>query len=1029
MTQRALGQVRLACAGIVLVGPWAVLALPGGELPDGRGDPAALQAAALLESWVAAVNAAEAEGTSDCPDWALTALPAGGSFDRVEAPGRAIIAYLSLPDEYLLCLTAAQCEAAIRAEIGLLRSIDGLTDVALFARPVGKVDADYRPLSAYLPPPEPIVRKAESAAVVADAGSTEPGAAVSFSEKAADDDAPRAEAGGLPSYNPGRPQGALSGKTVFLSPGHGWLYNTTYKTWMTQRGNNYNLIEDLSNGEAVLNHLARYLHNAGASVWPCRERDFNTNMVVIDNQDAAPAFSVTGSWPTSTGAGTWKGDHYQYCTVSTMETGVATYLPSIPSAGYYAIYLWTPSASNRSTDAKVRVRHTGGVSAHVLNMQGDGNTWRFLGSYHFNAGRNAASGAVEISNQGSDTGKIVVADAVRFGGGMGNYDDGGGISGKPRWEESGKYYPVFMGQPDTPTGSVDSMPRYAAWESEDWEDSIYLSWHSNGGGGSVRGTDVYVYASGQSPGVSGSFELFDGVQGSDTLAVRILDEVITDIHAGWDPAWIGRKFGAWLGEVNPNNNDEMPACLIEVAYHDNQLDAQSLADPRFRDLVSRAIYQGIVHWWYRDHDGPSTTPIAVETLLPEPPTHLAVRNTGPGALRVSWHAPPSNSGDHLLGDPATGYLVCHSTDGFGFDDGVPTISTTLEFTGLAPDSIHFFRIIAMNSGGQSFPSPIAGAMVAADGAAPILVVNGFDRLDRAMMLVERDPVSGKDLLRERLDRMNDFGYIRMFAAAVASTGNAFDSCAHQAVRDGDVPLVDYRLTIWGCGRQSEADHTFDATEQALVQAYLVGGGRLFASGTDIGWDLDARNHGAGFYHDYLRATFSADDAATYSVTPVSGSLLDSVGAFAFDNGSSIYNAKSPDVIIPRNGATAVLTYVGGNGEAAGVFYDGAFKVVTFGFPFETITSAATRTAVMQRIVERLLVPSCTQSPDLDNDNDVDQSDFALLQACYSGRGVTQSDPACICSDLDNDGDVDANDTTILRQCMSGAGISWDSSCK
>ena len=77
-----------------------------------------------------------------------------------------------------------------------------------------------------------------------------------------------AMSGGLPDYNPGQPQGALSGKTVFLSPGHGWYYSDTLGRWATQRGNNFGLIEDHSNGEAVLQHLVRYLHNAGANVWP-----------------------------------------------------------------------------------------------------------------------------------------------------------------------------------------------------------------------------------------------------------------------------------------------------------------------------------------------------------------------------------------------------------------------------------------------------------------------------------------------------------------------------------------------------------------------------------------------------------------------------------------------------------------------------------------------------------------------------------------------------------------------------------------
>jgi hypothetical protein len=57
----------------------------------------------------------------------------------------------------------------------------------------------------------------------------------------------------------------------------------------------------MSNGEAVLNHLARYLHNAGANVWTCRERDFNTNMVIIDHTPGPPSYTTSGSWTNSTG--------------------------------------------------------------------------------------------------------------------------------------------------------------------------------------------------------------------------------------------------------------------------------------------------------------------------------------------------------------------------------------------------------------------------------------------------------------------------------------------------------------------------------------------------------------------------------------------------------------------------------------------------------------------------------------------------------------------------------------------------------
>jgi hypothetical protein len=67
-------------------------------------------------------------------------------------------------------------------------------------------------------------------------------------------------------------------------------------------------------------------------------------------------------------------------------------------------------------------------------------------------------------------------------------------------------------------------------------------------------------------------------------------------------------------------------------------------------------------------------------------------------------------------------------------------------------------------------------------------------------------------------------------------------------------------------------------------------------------------------------------------------------------------------------------------------------------------------------------------PDLDGDGDVDQSDFGLLQACYSGPGVPVTDPACAAADLDKDNDVDQSDFSIFHACQTGAGVPADPNC-
>jgi hypothetical protein len=58
--------------------------------------------------------------------------------------------------------------------------------------------------------------------------------------------------------------------------------------------------------------------------------------------------------------------------------------------------------------------------------------------------------------------------------------------------------------------------------------------------------------------------------------------------------------------------------------------------------------------------------------------------------------------------------------------------------------------------------------------------------------------------------------------------------------------------------------------------------------------------------------------------------------------------------------------------------------------------------------------------DFDGDGDVDQTDFASLQACLSGSGEPL-DAGCEVADLNGDGDVDGADVDSFATCMGGPG--------
>jgi M6 family metalloprotease-like protein len=80
----------------------------------------------------------------------------------------------------------------------------------------------------------------------------------------------------------------------------------------------------------------------------------------------------------------------------------------------------------------------------------------------------------------------------------------------------------------------------------------------------------------------------------------------------------------------------------------------------------------------------------------------------------------------------------------------------------------------------------------------------------------------------------------------------------------------------------------------------------------------------------------------------------------------------------------------------------------------------------QSLVVRIIVD--TVGPDFDGDKDVDQNDFGHLQACLTGAGAHQDDPACQDADLDHDQDVDQNDASILLGCLSGPDVPAGRKC-
>jgi MYXO-CTERM domain-containing protein len=783
-----------------------------------------------------------------------------------------------------------------------------------------------------------------------------------------------------PVDNPGNADGALSGKAVYLAQCHGFIWYDSVWGFTTQRPNLFDTVEDFHNPEGANQYLARYLENAGAAVFTTKERGMNRLSAIADNDGDGYSESGTGFSNGAAGFadhGPWVYGDDPFDAGSTRVFpaaggGVATWVPQIPADGVYTIYVTWDSDAGHATDAHYRVTHPGGVIDRTFDQTVHGSTWQYIETLWLPAGTGGLT--IELIADSAQATRTLNADAVRIGGGMGDVRRHDELSGRPRWEEGAIQYVQYNGGPtsvydpyaDGNGSDPSSRSRWAAWEHPSGEDAVYLSWHSNAGGGT--GTSTYTYESGSTK----------GVEGSEELSALLQDEIVDAIRALWDPDWTSRGTKtAAFSEVNPSHNSEMPAALVELAFHDHEVDVELLKEPKFRRDASRAMYRAIVQY-FADKDG-----TAVD-FLPEPPIGLALLHDAAGELELSWSAGPSG---FPYGDAASQYMVYTSVDGRSWDNGTVTNSERLALQVSKGQAI-YARVAALNDGGLSFPSEVVGARRARDGTPVALVVAGFDRLQSSLLPWEAVGGAVGDVRRMELWRVNPFDVISGHGRALDAAGVPFDGIADE--RLSDVTLDDYDLVIWAAGEESTLDETLSTAQQATIEQFVANGGAFWISGAEVLWDLDAKG-GTGdqaFCQAILGASLADDDSGTSTASGVG--ILAGLDLSFGERVGGAYPIEYPDVLATNREVVAIYE----DGSTAGALGDGVFLL---GFPFEVIGSEADRAEMAARLVDAL-VPGWTDQGSGDTETSDTQGDDTGDVSVASGPWERSRMPAgCGCA--------------------------------
>ena len=672
------------------------------------------------------------------------------------------------------------------------------------------------------------------------------------------------------------PTNGLYNRHIAMWQSHGWYFEPKLDRWEWQRARIFQTVEDLYTQSYVLPFLVPMLENAGANVLMPRERDLNTAEIVIDNDGVLKGNSTyvekTGDkkWMQGNGTGFAHLRNYYkdfenpfkegtYRAVETIKKGTETtveWIPEIPATGQYGVYVSYQTLPNSADDALYTVYHKGGETQFKVNQQMGGGTWIYLGTFGFDAGKSNAYKVV-LSNRSAKAGKVITADAVKIGGGVGNVARGESneTSGYPRFCEASRYWLQWAGIPDyvysDSKGKNDYTDDYKSrgiWvnylaggsEVNPNEEGLNIpvnmsfAFHTDAGttlNDSIIGTlGIYCTNSDNEEFANGSSRYL-----SHDLTDLIQSNIVNDIRTLHEPNWSRR--GMWNKSYYEARVPRVPAMLLELLSHQNFADMRYGLDPRFRFTVSRAVYKGMLQFLCSQYN-------MDYVVQPLPVDHLALQFTGNNEVELTWQ--PVEDPLELTAK-AEKYIVYTRIGNGDFDNGILVEGTNYRTT-ISSGTIHSYKVVAVNKGGLSFPSEILSVGQPFQSKGTVMVVNGFDRISAPADFVA--PAPGDTQFAGFLDELdhgvpylkdisyigkmkefrraipwmdddasgygdsyadyetkviagNTFDYPAIHGAAILKAGYAFVSCSDEAVENGRVSLNDYQTVDLILGKECQ----------------------------------------------------------------------------------------------------------------------------------------------------------------------------------------------------------------------------------
>ena len=828
-------------------------------------------------------------------------------------------------------------------------------------------------------------------------------------------------------HNASQPYSAkqgLDGKHIALWGSHGIYYVQAYRMWKWQRARLWTTIEDLYTSSYTMPFLVPMLENAGAVVLQPRERDTQLHEVIVDDSQLATGISPAEG----TGWGRplkplLEGDNpFAMGGYSTVKS-TAQYTPDLPEAGKYAVYVSYKSLPKSNPQAEYTVVHKGISTTYHVNQQMGGGTWIYLGTFDF--GTDANSNYVTLTHKGK---QITTTDAIKFGGGWGSVaryphpeigDDDfytkkdthsqeivtdstlhianqvlATTSGYPRYIEGARYWLQYAGIPDSVYNYTGSKNDY----TDDF--SCRGRWVNYLAGGSAAypegpGLNIPINMSvafhsdaGCHPidKLVGTFMFYtikdDDQQttypaGGDRICNRdfadyLQTQIVEDIRQTMMPTW--QKRHLMHKSMSETRNPKVPSTIIELLSHHNYYDMTFGLDPKFKFIVSRAIYKGMLRFIHQT----TGTPYVVQPL---PVQQMNISYANNDSLHIRW----AERVDRL--EPTatpTYYIIYTRTSQFrdgqwqtsDWDNGI-RVSDAEATLPIQRGVKYDIMVRAGNDGGVSLPSEVLSAYIAPQYNNKLaLIINGFHRVDAPEMfgidsitggvvpgsfavsygkeisfigeqfdydrtnMWESDDDCGFGMChadkQKEVNIGNTFDYPSMHGNALAQMGISYVSTSINAIES----LEPYTIVDIIMGKEKgEKTDTIGCIPMHLRNAitkYTEQGGKILLSGSYIASDM-RHTCDTAFTHNVLHYRYKTEKASTCGRINFQYNILPTKQYEYYTKPNpQIIECEWPDGIEPMTGGVRIARYDDTYVNAGLAYQDDKTRMIILPFMLESV---------------------------------------------------------------------------------------------